>query len=131
MSNTKVTSGSPFEDIIGFSRAVRVGDYIAVSGTAPLDKDGKTCSIGDPALQARHCFEIIKKALRDTGSDIKDVIRTRIFLKNIGDWHSVALIHAEYFKHIKPATTVIEVSGFVNPEWLVEIEVDAIITCNY
>src|SRR4030042_3200625 len=106
MKSIKVTSGSPFEDIIGFSRAVRVGDYIAVSGTAPLDKDGKTCSIGDSALQARQCFEIIVKALRDTGSDIKDVIRTRIFLKHISDWHKIALIHAEYFKHIKPATTV-------------------------
>lgn len=130
MNSIKVTSGSPFEDIIGFSRAVKVGDYIAVSGTAPLDKDGKTYGIGDSALQARQCFEIIKKALRDTGSDIKDVIRTRIFLKYISDWNKIALIHAEYFKHIKPATTVIEVSGFVNPEWLVEIEVDAIITCN-
>ena len=130
MKSIKVTYGTPLEDIIGFSRAVRAGDYIAVSGTAPIDKDGKTCGIGDPALQARQCFEIIKKALRDTGSDMKDVIRTRILLKNISDWHKVALVHAEYFKYIKHATTVIGVSSFVNSEWFVEIEIDAIITCN-
>jgi len=130
VNRINVTSGSPFEDIIGFSRAVRVGDHIAVSGTAPLDEGGSTCGRGDPALQARRCLEIVEKALGGAGSDIKDVIRTRIFLKNVGDWQKVALIHAAYFKGVKPATTVVEVSGFVNPEWLVEIEVDAIITCN-
>jgi len=126
MENLKISSGSPLENVIGFSRARRVGNYIAVSGTAPINKDGTTHGIGDPELQARKCLEIINDALKEAGSGLSDVIRTRILLKRISDWEKVAKVHAIYFQHIKPATTFLEVKGFVKPEWLVEIEVDAI-----
>ncbi|OGU60608.1 MAG: hypothetical protein A2V66_15305 [Ignavibacteria bacterium RBG_13_36_8] len=125
MKYIKVSSDSPFENIIGFSRAVRVGNYVTVSGTAPIDKNGTTYGIGDPELQMRKCIEIISDALEKAGSGIKDVIKTRILLKRINDWDKVAKVHAEYFRDIKPATIVFEVSSFVNPEWLVEIECDA------
>jgi enamine deaminase RidA (YjgF/YER057c/UK114 family) len=121
-----VSSGSPYEPMIGISRAVRIGQAIAVSGTAPLGADGKTVGVGDPMAQARRCLEITKQALEKLGASLDDVIRTRVFLTRIEDWKAVAEVHGEYFRGIRPASTFVQVSHFVDPQWLVEVEVDAV-----
>jgi enamine deaminase RidA (YjgF/YER057c/UK114 family) len=122
-----VSSGSPFESKIGFSRAVRVGPNVAVSGTAPIGPDGRTVGIGDPAAQARRCLEIIAAALERAGASLRDVVRTRVLLTRIDDWQAVAAVHGEFFREIRPANTIVEVSRFIDPDWLLEIEVDAIV----
>lgn len=121
-----VSSGSPFEPKIGMSRAVRVGAIVAIAGTAPI-LEGKTAGIGDPAAQARRCLEIIAAALQEAGSSLSQVVRTRILLTNIDDWEAVAAVHGEYFRDIRPVNTTMQVSRFINPDWLVEIEADAVI----
>jgi enamine deaminase RidA (YjgF/YER057c/UK114 family) len=121
-----VSSGSPYEPVIGISRAVRMGQMIAVSGTAPIGQDGKTVGVGDPAAQARRCFDIAKQALEKLGASLDDVLRTRIFLTRIEDWKAVAEVHGECFRGVRPASTFVQVSRFVDPEWLVEVEVDAV-----
>ena len=126
MKRILISSGSPYEDIVGFSRAVRVGSYITIGGTAPLDINGNTVGIGDIAVQTKQCLEIIKIALEKAGSCLEDVVRTRMLLTNIEDWKSAAIVKASYFKTIKPVDTIMEVSRFINPDWLIEIEVDAI-----
>ena len=127
ISRKLISNGNPLEKVIGFSRAVRVGNYISVGGTASRDREGKTVGIGDIAAQTRQCIEIIKEALEKAGSGLKDVVRTRTMLININDWEKVAKVRSEYFKDIRPVDTIVEVSKFINPEWLLEIEVDAII----
>ena len=127
MKRVLISNGNPLEDIIGFSRAVRVGPYISVGGTAPVGVDGKTVGIGNPGIQTRRCLEIIKDALERAGSGLEDVVRTRILLTRIEDWEEVIKVRAEYFKKIKPVDTVMQVTRFINPEWLVEIEVDAVV----
>jgi enamine deaminase RidA (YjgF/YER057c/UK114 family) len=126
MTRQIVSSGSPLEPVIGFSRAVRIGNQIAVAGTAPIGPDGKTTGIDDVYEQAQRCLDIIGQALNDAGATMNDVIRTRIFLVNIADWEAVARAHGEVFTAIQPASTFMAVSGFINPEWLVEIEADAV-----
>lgn len=121
------SSGSPLEPIIGFTRAVKIGNIAAVAGTAPIGTDRKTVGIGDPAAQMRRCLEISRDALLELGVPLENVIRTRILLTNIADWEVVAKVHGEFFVDIKPVTTVMAVSAFVNPEWLVETEVDAVL----
>ena len=128
MSRQLVSSGSPYEAIVGFSRAVRVGNYISVGGTAPIGEDGKPAAPGDPAGQTRRCFDIIHAALKKVGAGLEDVIRTRVMLKNIDDWEAVARVHGEYFKDIRPASTIVQVSCFIEPSWLVEIEADAVVS---
>lgn len=128
MKRELISNGNPLEDKIGFSRAVKVGPYITVGGTAAVGEDGKTVGIGDPAAQTRRCLEIIKAALESAGSGLEDVVRTRMILTKIEDWEEVIKVRAEYFRKIKPVDTVMQVSRFINPEWLVEIEADAIIT---
>ncbi len=123
-----IKSGSPLEPIIGFSRAVRVGPYVAVGGTAPIGPDGTCAGVGNVEIQTRRCFAIIEKALHDAGSRFQDVTRTRILLTRISDWQAVAKIHGEIFGIIRPVTTVVQVTGFVDPDWLIEIEVDAIVS---
>ena len=127
MKRTLISNGNPMEQIVGFSRAVKVGPYIAVGGTAPVDPDGKTVGIGDPAVQASRCLEIIREALEKAGSGMQDVVRTRVLLTNIDDWKAVIDVRAEYFKDIRPVDTIMQVTRFVNPEWLVEFEVDAVV----
>src|SRR5688572_8111113 len=117
-----VSTGSPYEPIIGISRAVRIGNVVAVAGTAPLGPDGKTVGIGDPVAQARRCFEISQAALEKLGAKLEDVIRTRILLTRIGDWRIVAEVHGEFFRDIRPVNTIMQVSRFVDPDWLVETE---------
>jgi enamine deaminase RidA (YjgF/YER057c/UK114 family) len=123
-----VSTGSPYEPIIGISRAVRIGNIIAVSGTAPLGPDGKTVGAGDPAAQARRCFEISRLALEQLGATLGDVIRTRILLARIEDWRAVAEVHGEFFREVRPVNTIMQVGRFIDPDWLIETEVDAVIT---
>lgn len=122
-----ISSGSPYEEIVGLSRAVRVGNYVTVGGTAPIGADGKTVGPGDAAAQARRCLEIIKKALEQAGSGLGDVVRTRTLLTNINDWEAVARVRGEYLGGIRPVDTIMQVTRFVDPEWLLEIEADAVI----
>lgn len=126
-SHGRLSSGSPYEPRIGFSRAAREGTNVAVSGTAPLAADGTTVGAGDPAAQTRRCLEIIRDALEGLDSGLAHVIRTRIFLTRIEDWERVAPVHGEFFRDIRPASTVVQVSRFIDPEWLVEIEADAVV----
>ena len=121
-----ISSGSPYEPKVGISRAVRVGSIIAVSGTAPLH-DGKTVGKGDPAAQARRCLEIIKDALERAGTSLDHVVRTRTLLTRIEDWQAVAAVHGEFFGAIRPANTIMQVSRFIDPDWLVEFEADAVV----
>ena len=123
----RFSSGSPYEPRVGISRAVRSGRLIAVSGTAPLGPDGKTVGNNDPAAQTRRCLEIIQTAIVGLGGSLADVIRTRILLTRIGDWEQVAAIHGEFFSDIRPANTVMQIGRFIDPDWLVEIEADAVI----
>ena len=122
-----ISSGSPYEPKVGISRAVRVGSSIAVSGTAPLGPDGKTVGKGDPAAQASRCLEIIKEALERAGASLDQVVRTRTLLTRIDDWQAVAAVHGEYFGAIRPANTIMQVTRFIDPDWLIEFEVDAVI----
>jgi enamine deaminase RidA (YjgF/YER057c/UK114 family) len=127
MRKQRVSSGSPYEPRLGISRAVRSGHIVAVAGTAPLGPDGKTVGTGDPAAQARRCIEIIRNALEQAGASLSDVIRTRTLLTRIEDWESVGHVHGEFFGEIRPANTVMQVTRFIDPDWLVEIEADAVI----
>jgi enamine deaminase RidA (YjgF/YER057c/UK114 family) len=122
-----ISSGSPYEPKVGISRAVRVGNVIAVSGTAPLDADGRTVGIGDAGAQARRCLEIIAVALEKAGASLGQVVRTRILLVHIEDWQAVAAVHGEFFGQIRPANTMMQVSRFIDPDWLVELEADAMV----
>lgn len=122
-----ISSGSPYEPKVGISRAVRVGSIIAVSGTAPLGPDGRTIGPGDPAAQARRCLDIVKEALERAGTSLDHVVRTRILLTRIDDWQAVAAVHGEFFGSIRPANTIMQVSRFIDPEWLVEFEADAVV----
>jgi enamine deaminase RidA (YjgF/YER057c/UK114 family) len=120
-----VSSGSPFEATIGFSRAVRIGDRVVVSGTAPVWPDG-SCD-PDPAAQARRCLEIIEAALEQAGATRHDVVRTRTYLVDRHDWEAVGAVHGEVFRETRPASTMIIVSGLLDPRWKVEIEAEAVI----
>jgi enamine deaminase RidA (YjgF/YER057c/UK114 family) len=122
-----VSSGSPFEPIVGFSRAVRVGNIVAVAGTT-AGSSGKPVAIGDPAAQTRAILETIEKALAEAGASLGDVIRTRIYLTDIAHWEVVGRVHGEFFGEIRPANSMFQVTAFVRPEWLVEIEADAVVS---
>ena len=123
-----VSNGNPLEAVIGFSRAVRVGPFISVGGTAPVGPDGNTVGIGDVAAQTRQCIEIIKAALEQAGSGLHDVVRTRVILTNMDDWKAASEVRREYFRDVRPVDTIMAIDRFVNPEWLVELEADAIIS---
>jgi enamine deaminase RidA (YjgF/YER057c/UK114 family) len=118
-----ISSGSPFEPTIGFSRAVRIGSRVLVSGTGPVFPDGSCPE--DAASQTRRCFEIIAKALTDAGSGLESVIRTRMFITSSADGEAVGAVHGEIFGQIRPASTMVVVTGFLDPRWKVEIEAEA------
>ena len=122
-----ISNGNPMEAVVGFSRAVRVGPYISIGGTAPVRPDGTTVGIGDVAAQTRQCLEIIRDALERAGSSMQDVVRTRIIFTNIDDWKAAIEVRKEYFADVRPVDTIMAIDRFVNPEWLIEIEVDAVI----
>lgn len=122
-----ISNGNPMEAIAGFSRAVRTGPYVSVGGTAPVGPDGATVGVGDVAVQTRRCIEIISEALEQAGSSLADVVRTRVLLTDISDWKAAIAVRREFFGDARPVETIMAVSGFVNPEWLVELEADAII----
>ncbi|MGR3710138.1 MAG: RidA family protein [Alterinioella nitratireducens] len=122
-----ISNGNPMEDIVGFSRAVRVGPCISVGGTAPVDADGKTVGIGDVFAQTTQCFEIIKAALEQAGSGLHDIVRTRVILTDIDTWKDAIEARKAYCVDARPVDTIMAVTRFVNPEWLVEIEVDAVV----
>jgi|SRR5688500_6181548 len=122
-----ISSGSPYEPKVGISRAVRVGAIVAVAGTAPLGPDGRTVGRGDAGAQARRCLEVIAAALEAAGASMGQVVRTRILLTRIDDWQAVAAVHGEFFRDIRPVNTIMQISRFIDPEWLVEIEADAVI----
>ena len=122
-----VSSGSPYEKTVGFSRAVRVGDIVAVAGTT-AGSGGKPVAIGDPAAQTRAILETIEKALAEAGASLKDVVRTRFYLTDIADFEAVGRVHGEFFGEIRPANSTFQVTAFVRPEWLVEIEADAVVS---
>ena len=128
MQRKNISSGSPFEKPIGFSRAVRIGNTIAVSGTAPIAEDGSNACVGDVYGQTKRCLKIMKTAIEEAGGELKDVIRTRIMLTDISTWEQAARAHGEFFADIRPASTLVEVSSLINKEWLVEMEADCVLT---
>jgi len=123
-----IHTGAPWESIVGYCRAVRLGAHVAVTGTAAVGEDGKVVGVGDAYAQTKRCLAIIEKALQDAGATLEDVVRTRIFVTDIGQWEAVGRAHGEVFGEIFPATTMVEVSALIDPDMLVEIEADAIVS---
>jgi enamine deaminase RidA (YjgF/YER057c/UK114 family) len=122
-----VKGNSPYEPVVGFSRAVRVGNAVHVAGTTATGEDGKIVGQGDPYAQALQCFENVEKALHEAGANFRDVVRTRMYVTDISRWEAVGRAHGQIFRDIRPAATMVEVSRLVDPDMLVEVEVDALV----
>lgn len=122
-----ISSGAKWEEIVGYSRAVKIGSVIEVAGTTAVDENGNTVSLGDPYEQTKYILKKIEKALENAGAAMKDVVRTRMFVTDISKWEEIGRAHGEFFREIKPAASMIEVKGLISPELLVEIEATAIV----
>ncbi|HLB23440.1 MAG TPA: RidA family protein [Dehalococcoidia bacterium] len=127
MERRNISGGSEWEPVVGYSRAVRVGDRVFVAGTAPVAEGGGTHAPGDAYAQARRCLEIILKALGEAGASAADVVRTRMFVTDISRWQEYGRAHGEVFGQIRPATTMVEVRALIEPEMLIEIEAEAVV----
>jgi enamine deaminase RidA (YjgF/YER057c/UK114 family) len=127
MQRKNVSSGTQWELALGYSRVVRLGDYVYVSGTTATDKEGNIVGVANPYAQTIQVIKNIQTALQAVGASLKDVVRTRMYVTDINNWKNVGQAHAEFFKEIRPASTLVEISRLINPEILVEMEVDAIV----